>query len=549
MNSADSKVVDTGYEQYLHRPELDSHIAALAFRSLASDPTKVLIVDLTTGRREMKAGLFLAAAIALSRRLRRIPAHRVGVVFPSGLPCALTNLALSLVNKVPVNLNFTTGRKSLQSSIACARLTHIVTAKQVMDKLPDFPWTPDVVDFAKMLKSIPKAEILFWYSLVRAVPANALMKWLNVPQEGGSREAALLFSSGSTGEPKGVALSHRNVIGNCIQIIDAKLFRKDDVILADLPIFHSFGFTVTMWYPLLAMRKTVCLPNPLETKRVAQAIHDEKVTFMVGTPTLLRPFIKRVDPALLQSLRGTIAGAEKAPNGFAELWEKTFGSRFILGYGITETSPVVSVDLSYARGDGELGDYSGSTGSLLPGMQACIVNDTTGDVMEPTEQGVLYLRGVNVFGGYLSDIEASRRAFVDGWFNTGDIGRFDANGNLFIEGRISRFSKIGGEMVPHGTVEQAIVQAFVLEDSELPMVAVTGATDTAKGECLVLFTAVDIDVATLRKRLAAEGIPNLWIPRRIRRVDSIPCLASGKLDLVMLRNIAQQSVAAEEEAV
>jgi len=158
---------------------------------------------------------------------------------------------------------------------------HIVTAKPMMDKLPDFPWTPDVVDFVSLFKGIKKAEILYWYGLVISTPAPLLMRWLGVPQKGGSREAALLFSSGSTGDPKGVVLSHRNVIGNCLQITGVKLFRDDDIILADLPTFHSFGFTVTLWYPLLSRTRTVCLPNPLETRRVAQAISDEKVTFLL----------------------------------------------------------------------------------------------------------------------------------------------------------------------------------------------------------------------------------------------------------------------------
>jgi acyl-[acyl-carrier-protein]-phospholipid O-acyltransferase / long-chain-fatty-acid--[acyl-carrier-protein] ligase len=548
MQSADSYVIDTGFEQFAQRPELESHLAAFAFKSLASKPFQPMTVDLGSGRREMKTGLFLAVAIALSRRFKKIPSHRVGIVFPSGIPCSLTNLALTLADKVPVNLNFTAGRKSLASSIARAELQTIVTAKPMMDKLPDFPWTSDVVDFVKLLKGIRKTEILYWYGLILSTPSPILLRWLGIPRQGGEREAALLFSSGSTGEPKGVVLTHRNIIGNCLQIEGSGMFRHDDTIMANLPTFHSFGFTVTVWYPMLFGIKTVCLPNPLETRRVAQAIYDEKVTFLIGTPSLLRPYIRKVEPGLLRSLRSTAAGAEKTPAGFAELWEKTFGSKYAVGYGITETSPAVAVDVT-ACDPAHPGCHDGCTGRLFPGMQACIVDDTTGNVLKPTSQGVLYLRGPNVFGGYLGDLDSTHRALVNGWFVTGDIARFDEAGNLFIGGRISRFSKIGGEMVPHGTVEQAIVQAFHLEDSELPMVAVSGATDDAKGECLVLFTAFDVDASTLREKLSAEGIPNLWIPRRIRRVEKIPCLASGKLDLTTLRRIAEESLTAEEEAV
>ena len=547
MANGDSFIVDNGYEAFNLRPELEGHLGAMVFRALAANPSRKFIVDLAVGRKEMKAGLFLAVAIALSRRFRKIPGRRVGVVFPSGIPASLTNLALVLADKIPVNLNFTVARKSLQSSIPRADLSHIVTAKPVIDKLPDFPWTENVIDIATLMKSVKKAEIVAWLALVKTVPAGLLMHWLSIPQEGGDREAALLFSSGSTGEPKGVALSHRNIIANLLQITGVELFKETDIMLADLPVFHSFGFTVTMWYPMVSSVKAVCLPNPLETRKVAQAISDEKVTFLIGTPTLLRPFIKKVEPALLSSLRVAVAGAEKTPAGFAELWEKTFGSRFLIGYGITETSPAVAADVIPVNRNLP-STFNGSTGKLFPGMQACIVDDSTGDVLKPTQLGVLHLRGANVFKGYLGDLEATSRAFVDGWYKTGDIARFDENGDMHIEGRISRFSKIGGEMVPHGTVEQAIVQAWKLEDSEIPLVALTGVTDGVKGECLVLFTALDISAEQLRERLSAEGIPNLWIPRRIRRVDAIPTLASGKLDLAGLRRSAQEAVA-EEEAV
>ncbi|MFA5257895.1 MAG: AMP-binding protein [Opitutales bacterium] len=548
MAAPDPFVVDCQYEQFAQRPELQGHIASLAFKSLARKPFEPLIVDLSSGRREMKAGIFLAVAIALSRRLRKIPNRRIGVVLPSGIASSLSNLAISLADKVPVNLNFTSGRKAIESSIRKAALTHIVTARPMMAKLQDFPWTEDLVDFVDLFKSIRKTEILGWLGAILTTPSSLLMRWLDVPQNGGDREAALLFSSGSTGEPKGVVLTHRNIIGNCLQIAGTHMLDTGETILANLPTFHSFGFTVNLWYTLLSVVKTVCLPNPLETRRCAQAVYDEKVTVMIGTPTLFRPYFKKVEPELLKSLKFTVAGAEKTPDGFAEMWKSHFGCNFVIGYGLTETSPVVAADVDYARGISPNG-FTGSTGKLLPGLQARIVDDTTGEVIEPTRCGVLHVRGVNVFRGYLGDIESTNRAFDGDWFKTGDLARFDEDNNLFIEGRISRFSKIGGEMVPHGTVEQAVVQAFHLEESEVPMVAVTGARDDAKGESLVLFTAMDIDAATLRERLIAQAIPNLWIPRRIRRVDAIPCLASGKLDLRTLRDAAQQSVDAEEEAV
>jgi acyl-[acyl-carrier-protein]-phospholipid O-acyltransferase / long-chain-fatty-acid--[acyl-carrier-protein] ligase len=550
MATTESFVVDNRYEQFSQRPELQRHIASIAFQSLARNPFEPLIVDLSAGRREMKTGMFLAIAIAISRRLKKIPNHRIGIVLPAGIPSSLTNLAISLSGKSPVNLNFTSGRKAIESSIHKAGLTHIVTVGPVKTRLADFPWPENVIDFIDLAKSLSKTEILGWYAAILTTPSSLLIKWLGIPIYGGDREAALLFSSGSTGDPKGIVLTHRNIIGNCLQAHDTGLVRQGDVMLANLPTFHSYGFTVNVWYSFFELMKTICLPNPLETRRVAQAIHDEKATLMVGTPTLYRPYFKKVEPELLRSLRFVVAGAEKVPDGFAKMWEKTFGSHFVNGYGLTETSPIVCCDVETASSDASTPSrFLGTTGRLFPGMQARIVDDTTGEVIAPTSCGVLELRGVNVFSGYLADVEATNRAFDGEWYVTGDLARFDEEGNMYIEGRISRFSKIGGEMVPHGTVEQAVVQAFHLEDSEIPVIAVTGAKDNMRGESLVLFTAVDIDLALLREKLIADGIPNLWIPRRIRRVPSIPCLASGKMDLRTLRNIAQQSIDAEEEAV
>ncbi len=548
MSESGKLLVDMGMEEFSSKAELRGHLGAQIFRALTRKPFKPLIVDLSSGRREMKSGVFLAAAIAISRRVAKLPGRRIGIVFPPGIACSLVNLACILADKVPVNLNFAAGPKAASICIRKAGLSHVITAKPVIDRLPDFPWPENVVDFVELMKGIGKGEVLRWLAAVLGCPTGLLMRWLGVPQEGGQREAGLLFSSGSTGEPKGIALSHANIIANCLQIDAVKMFRPDtDIVMANLPIFHSFGFTVNMWYPLMAVMKTVCLPNPLETRRVAQAIHDEKVTFLIGTPTLLRPYLKKVDPALLRTLRLTVAGAEKPPAGFAQLWEKTVGSRFAIGYGLTETSPAVAVDLDSVNSD-EPNPYNENTGHIFPGMQARIVDDATGAVLPLTSLGILQLRGANVFRGYLDDEETTRRAFDGDWFRTGDIARFDERGCLHIEGRISRFSKIAGEMVPHGTVEQAIVSALRLEDSEKPMIAVSGASDAAKGESLVLISAMDIDATTLRGRLVNEGLPNLWIPRRICRVDAIPTLASGKLDLQALGELARQTVQSSEQA-
>lgn len=533
-----ANIFDAGYEAFNQRPELDDHLACLAFCGLAGKPFRKLIVDLSTERKELSGGMILAVALTLAKRWREtIPEQRVGVVFPAGLGGVLTNLALSLIGKIPVNLNFTSSREALEVCMEKGDIRTVITAGPVIEKIPDFPWPENTIDLIREREFLSKKGIAGRLALITVLPRWVLLKLFKVPRQGGNREAGLLFSSGSTGEPKGIPLTHRNVIANCLQIKHCQLLNADQTLLACLPTFHSFGFTATLWYPLMTGLRCVTFPSPLETKRIADAIEAEKVTVLMGTPTFFRPYFRRIKPEKLKSLRFVVAGAEKTPPGFGERWESHFGCTYLEGYGLTETSPVVSVNLP------ELPDVParkkfGTVGHLFHGMRARITHPATGKVLPYHERGILELQGANVFSGYLNDPNANQAAFRNGWFITGDLARFDKSGYLIIEGRISRFSKIGGEMVPHGRIEQTVAECFDLVDADEPLVAVTGISDDQKGEVLVLLSAVEIKLSTLRERLFQRGIPNLWIPRIIQRVDAVPCLASGKLDLQGVNELA-----------
>ncbi len=542
MNDKPFAVLDTGHTDFVARPDLRGHVAARAVRGLARRGGRTFVVDRTLERRELSAAVLLAVARVMAERWRPrlVDEPRVGVVFPAGIGTLVANLALAMLDKVPVNLNFTTGRAAAEKSIAKAGLQTIITAGAVKEKVPDFPWTERCIDLAEERKSVSKKDIVLNLLSVRLLPVSWLIRKWGIPTVGGHREAGLLFSSGSTGDPKGVALTHANIIGNCLQIESCGLLDARETMMACLPPFHSFGFTVTVWYPFFTGMRIVALPSPLETRRVADAIEAEKVTVMMGTPTFFRPYFKRVEPAKLKSLRFVVGGAEKTPKGFHRMWEEMFGGSYLEGYGLTETSPVVSCNLP-AREGVAAEVREGSVGRLFPGMEARVVDASTGEVKRRGELGILELKGVNVFGGYLDDPIATRQCFRDGWFVSGDLARIDGAGFLYIEGRLSRFSKLGGEMVPHGTVEQAIIEEFGLQDSESPLVAVTGVYNDQKGEALVVLAAVEIKPDTLRERLTKRGLPNLWIPRVIKRVDVIPCLASGKLDLRALNELAKSA--------
>src|SRR6266702_1365328 len=526
---------------FSRRPSLDRHLAEDCVRGLKRRLFATAVVD-GTDHTQLSRGKLLGAAAAFSRYLRKeFPDERIAIVLPASKGSMVANLAVMLANKVPVDLNFTIGRAANESCCKRANLRVAISATPFIERIKDFPWPETILKLDELLPRM-KRQIVFWW-IMSLLPARLLLGILQIPKKGGHREAVLLFTSGTTGEPKGVVVSHRNVVGNVSQFrarLDAK---KTDAILASLPFFHTFGSTVTLWYPLIEGVRIVTYPNPLDASHCSALIERYKLTFLLLTPTFLRLYLRTAQPEQLRSLRLIITGAEKLPLELATHFEERFRKKVFEGYGLTETAPVVSVNLPdpEPKKSGEHVQPSsrlGSVGRLAPGIAAEIREPETGQKLSLFDPGMLLLRGVNIFEGYLHDQERTAEVLRDDWLKTGDIGRFDEDGFLYIEGRLSRFSKIGGEMVPHEAVENKIVDLLGLSGRDERPLAVVGVQDEAKGEALVLLSAVDVDLGELRKELHEAGIPNLWIPKHVQRVEAIPVLASGKLDLKKCRELA-----------
>ncbi len=544
------ELLKVGERCYSRRDSLRGHLGAAAVRGLARSPFRVAVID---GMDDslLRRGKLLGAAAALSRYLRRhFPEHRIGIVLPASKGSVVANLAVVLAGKVPVGLNFTSGKDALQRAQQVAGLKTAISANAFAHRLTDFPWPDNVIQLDELLPRL-KAKIFLWWMAAIFLPAPLLIRLLEIPREGGHAEAVLLFTSGSSGDPKGVVLSHRNLIGNVSQfrvLLDAT---RDDLILATLPVFHSFGCTVTLWFPLLDGIRTVTFPNPLDTAKCAELIAQYRVTIVLAAPTFLRGYLRKAEAAQLASVRLTITGAEKLPRSLAKAFEERFGKTVYEGYGLTETSPVVSVNLPDPEPDHpgdpvQASHRPGSVGRMAPGIAGEIRDPETGAKLSLHDSGMLWLRGPNIFEGYLDDPRRTADVMRDGWLVTGDLGRFDEDGFLFIEGRLSRFSKIGGEMVPHETVEEKILAALGLSSEDARTIAVASVTDAQKGEALVLLSAIEIDPGQLRAQLRDAGVPNLWIPKTIRRVEQIPLLATGKLDL---RRCSEIAATAESAAV
>jgi acyl-[acyl-carrier-protein]-phospholipid O-acyltransferase / long-chain-fatty-acid--[acyl-carrier-protein] ligase len=543
------ELLDLGEKAFQERPVLKRHLARECVRTLTKHPGRAFLVDRTIGRRQLSRGQLYAASAVFARRIRQTVAeHRVGIVLPPGAGAFIANLAVLSAGKIPVNLNFTAGRAALETSMKIAGVKTVISAEALKAKVPNFPWPERTLDLKTEMEAAGgKRAMLPWLLAAWLLPNQWCAGLLGLPKVGDRAEAGLLFTSGSSGEPKGVALTHRNILANCAQISSLSILPESSVMLGCLPVFHSMGFTVTLWYPLLRGCRIVTVPSPLETRKIIDAIHEEQVTVMLGAPTFVRPLLKKAQPAELRSLDILVTGAEKLPDDLYQAFLETFHIELLQGYGLTETTPASNINQPHppvvlSTNEPQTGKRAGSVGRMMPGMTARIIDPETGRDLPFTETGLVLFRGANVFGGYLDDPEKTRGAFRDGWFVTGDLGRFDGDGFLYIEGRLSRFSKIGGEMVPHGTVEQKLIEAFGWDQLESPAVFVTGVPDPTKGEALVMLTTHEVTAEQVRTKLSALGVPNLWTPKIIHRVEQVPMLGTGKTDLKRCRELALEAV-------
>jgi acyl-[acyl-carrier-protein]-phospholipid O-acyltransferase/long-chain-fatty-acid--[acyl-carrier-protein] ligase len=547
ISTVRERLLELGEFCYQQRPILRGHLAEACLRGLKHRQFDTALVD-GMDHSSLTRGTLLAAGIALSRHVKRTcPDNRIAVVLPTGKGAVVANLAVMLTGKVPVNLNFTAGRAATEAALRIADLNWAVSAEAFVKKFPDFPMPENVIHLEEVMRAL-KMKVVFWRVMVLLLPWRLLVWLLDVPTRGDRAEAVVLFTSGSSGEPKGVVLSHRNILANVTQFSLMLNLRRGDTVLASLPFFHSFGCTVTLWYPMIEGVRMVTYPNPLETAKNAELIERYGIHMLLSTPTFLRGYMRKAEPRQLAPLELIITGAEKLPAELAQAFEEKFGKKVEQGYGLTETAPVVSVNLP----EPQLGkpddcvqpsSRAGSVGKLAPGIAAQIRDPDTGAHLSLQETGMLWLRGPNIFEGYLHDPKRTADVLHEGWFKTGDLGRFDEDGFLYIEGRLSRFSKIGGEMVPHETVENKIADLLGVATNHERTLAVVGVPDEAKGEALVLLSTQEVNLADLRSKLAETGLPNLWIPRKICRVERVPVLASGKLDLRHCREAALAAVA------
>ncbi|HEY3148411.1 MAG TPA: AMP-binding protein, partial [Dongiaceae bacterium] len=485
-------------------------------------------------------GQALTSAFLLARKLdKRLPANRnVGVLLPASVGGALVNVALLLGGKVPVNLNFTIGPEAMQAAIDKAGITHIVAARPFLAKAK-LEERPGMIFLEDLMKGIGQVERIFWFAGMRLLP----VAWIERLAGGGRSTpddlCTIMFSSGSTGTPKGVMLSHHNIMSNLEAIAQILWIQPDDRMLGVLPFFHSFGFTGTLCVPLVCGIGAIYHPNPLDAKTIGKLAREREATILISTPTFCQAYYRTCGPEDFKSLRHVVVGAERLRPDFAAQFKEKFGLDMLEGYGCTEMGPVVSVNVPNVvhQGAEQVGHKPGTVGHPLPGVAAKVVDLEDGHDLREGEEGLLLLKGPGRMVGYLADDNATAAALRDGWYVTGDIAVVDEDGFIRITDRLSRFSKIGGEMVPHLKIEEAMLRIPGVEAA-----CITAVPDPQRGERLIGFYVANEAMAPqlIWQALGESDLPKIWVPKAtdLKRIESLPVLGSGKIDLRAVKALA-----------
>lgn len=481
---------------------------------------------------EYSYGDLLKMVLALGRLVGRKCAEgeRVGVLLPNLAPTVGLVIGLSAFRRVPAMMNYTSGAEGMLAACEAATIKRIVTSRafieqgKLEDKLAVLAQHCEIIyleDLGKEMTARDKAWLVLW--------ALRFPQWA-VPKGDAEDPAAVLFTSGSEGKPKGVVLSHRALLANIQQARAVVDFSSEDKLLIALPLFHCFGLTIGGLLPIITGAKVFLYTSPLHYRVIPELVYDRNCTILLGTSTFLSNYAKHAHPYDFYRLRYVIAGAEKLTSTVRSSWFEKFGIRILEGYGATETAPILSVNTRMAY-------RSDSVGQLLPGMQARLVPVPGVEV-----GGALHVRGPNLMSGYLRAenpgvLEPPASELGLGWYATGDIVDIDADGFLYIVGRIKRFAKVAGEMISLESVERLAVQA-----STTGMHAATSQPDAARGENVLLYTT---DKTLTRDQLQAAaragGWPEIAVPRKIIVVETLPLLGSGKTDYVTLKQWAEKA--------
>ncbi len=500
---------------------------------------------------DLSNGKVITAVLLFVNALKSLEGKNIGVLLPSSSVGSIINMALIILGKRPVNLNYTMSNEVMKNAITKAEITTVISSEKFMKKLSakGFDFSQTLSEELMLLENVGKT-FSRTNKLTALLQAYLMPSWLleklYFAEVTIDDTATILFSSGSEGVPKGIELTHKNLMANIKQISALLNFQEGDVILNSLPIFHSFGLTVTTLLPLCEGITMVSAPDPTDAPAIGKLAARYQATIMFGTSTFFRLYTrnKKLNPLMFKSIRMIVAGAEKLKPEIKDAFRQKFGLEIFEGYGATETAPVISVNMPDALDLDSMktvvANKAGSVGQALPGTIVKIVDPSTLEELAIGEDGLIIVGGPQVMRGYLTDAEKTAEVIVeiDGirFYKTGDKGHVDSDGFITIVDRYSRFAKVAGEMISLGSVEEQL-ENILGEDVELIAVNLN---DVKKGEKIVLLYNSELSKEEIRSAIKQSSMIALMQPSEYLHVDVLPKLASGKSDFKGAKNLAQE---------
>lgn len=488
---------------------------------------KLAIIDRTTEKR-ITYSKSLIASLILANKVKAYKDGFIGVMIPNSAGSILTILGIIMAGKVPVMINYSTGASDNceYAQDKCGFKT-IITSRKLLEKI-GCRLVRGMVFIEDIMETVTTKDKL-GAALKSKLPMPLLMKTIHKGEP--DDNVVILFTSGSEKDPKAVQLTHRNIGSNIEDIFVVLELKDEDSMLANLPLFHVFGHTTNFWLPLVRGLSTVPYANPLEYEKIVSIIKEENVTLMLGTPVFFMGYLRRSQPGDFESVRIAVAGADKTPDWLRKGYMEKHNITLYEGYGCTETSPVISLNM------GE-NNRPGSIGKVFPSVKVKIADIDTGETLPPGKEGKILVKGDLVMKGYFDDLEETSLRIKDGWYDTGDMGMFDEDNFLWHCGRLKRFVKIGGEMVSLVKVENVLEEALP-EDVDCCVVEVP---DSLKGARIVATVTREVEEKKIMNHLSKKLSP-IQMPKQFLVIPDLPKMGSGKIDFRTVTEMVKKKLA------
>lgn len=480
------------------------------------------------------------AALVLSRYFRRMPEAHIAVMLPASAGTYIVILALLFAGKIPVMLNWTLGPRYLDEMMKTSGAKRVISSWRFLDRLSHVEFG-DLIDRIELLEDIRQSLTLsmklrgLFLSLSSAA---SVLRYTHLNRLDENHPAVILFTSGTEAVPKGVPLSHKNILSNQRSAMQCLALNAADVLYGILPPFHSFGFSVAGLFPLCGGIRIAFYPDPTDGFALAEGVARWKVTIFCSAPSFLKGLFAAAKPEQLKTVRFFVSGAEKAsPELFRKVETLQSQAQIIEGYGITECGPILTLTRPNLPPKG--------VGQPLPDVQVCTIHPETQELLTPGSEGEICVRGPNIFKGYLGQVRCPF-IMLDGqsWYRTGDIGYLDPEGNLILSGRLKRFTKLGGEMISLGAIEDTLIRTLVGSgkmSAETPSLALIADEREAGRPKLVVFSTLLLNKEEINEILRQAGFSRLVKISSVKQIDEIPVMGTGKTDYRRLQGYAEAS--------